>query len=483
MKYKNKRQSGGDMNVDTDFIHCYESNLKKIQNAIRTYSGKHTINVDKAREFIENQTSQIRQQAAKHLVDNTIYITLQEVFDIVGNLITTLYSKIGDAETIYLYSGKPEKSFYFLSVIALYYIRQKGLKEPIFIKQLNSDLFTNAEQSPIIILDDVSYSGAQMSNMLNAIYNKYVVQQQMSPPNIYVALIALNENSKYKLSNIQLKSYEEIPSPFQLIYLEERCYKPLISILGIEHYFYVLLLFSPWTISDMTPYVSIYLDHKLADDNSTFTTTLLYGQIPPSSIDISTRYQYISEMISPYMSGVFDTTEKHRLISELDNAYKIDSNVNYSELLRHFMKEDNPIRQVSEITFSPFINGCNQDNRLLENIKDPQISQLDYFIFMVSKDCLSKNTKKCVVLNSHDDMFQYLIEKGLYDDDEEIFTENGEKVISIHDKITSIKCPESWYKKGEFAMTCTSSVGGRKTKRRNYKTSKRRNHKKTKRRN
>lgn len=475
MKNKNIRQYGGNINSDSEFINCYESNLNKIQSAIQKYSGKHTIDIQKAREFIDNQTSPVRREAAKNLIDNTIYITLQEVFDIVGKLIDKVYSQLNNTDTIYLYSGKPEKSFYFLCVIALYHIRQKGLKEPIFIKKLDNDLFLNIKDSPIIILDDVSYSGSQLSDMLNSIYNKCVVQQKMLPPNIYIALIALNENSKYKLSNIVLKSYQEIQSPFKLIYLEDRCYKPIISIIGIEKYFNVLLLFSPWTIGDYTPYVSIYLDHKMADDNSTFTTTLLYGQIPPSSIDITTMYEYISETMGRGV-GVLDPREKTKIISQLDDKYKYDDGyVNYTALLNKFISQDKPDNSTTqnEIRFSPFINSCNQNPILLENIRDSEIIHLDYFIFMLSKDCFGIKPKKCVVNNSNHLFLDYLSKKGLYDEDDEILTEDAKMLIPIHTKITRFKCPESWYKKGEFAMTCTNFIGGnKKTKNRKYEKSK-----------
>ena len=112
MKHKNIRQNGGNI-TDNDFVNCYEVNLRKIQNAIQTYSGKHTINMDKAREFIENQTSPIRQEAAKHLVDNTIYITLQEVFDIVGKLIDKVYSQIGDAASALITEKIERQQFFF----------------------------------------------------------------------------------------------------------------------------------------------------------------------------------------------------------------------------------------------------------------------------------------------------------------------------------------------------------------------------------
>jgi hypothetical protein len=69
------------------FLRCYKKNLGKVQSAIRKYSGIHTINKDAARTFIDSQLSEIRRQAAKDLIDNTVYITLEEVSSIVEQLI------------------------------------------------------------------------------------------------------------------------------------------------------------------------------------------------------------------------------------------------------------------------------------------------------------------------------------------------------------------------------------------------------------
>ena len=50
------------------------------------------------------------------------------------------------------------------------------------------------------------------------------------------------------------------------------------------------LLFSTFSAINYVPYVSIYLDHKLADEVSTFTTTLLYGQVIPNNASLNNLY-------------------------------------------------------------------------------------------------------------------------------------------------------------------------------------------------
>jgi hypothetical protein len=472
-KFRNKSnkikfyQKGGNNFIDSDFERNYEENLRKVMEAITEYSGKHSIDRTSADKFISSQASPIRIEAAKNLIDNTIYISLQEVYDIIGELIDKFYSQISGTDTIYLYTGKPEKSFYFLCVIALKHIREKGLKQPIFIKNITEEFFTEARNSPIIILDDVSYSGAQLSNWLSGIYlslDKKGIQQ----PNIYVLLVALNDNSKFKLSHI-IKGSEQIISPFKLIYLDERCYQPIISKIGIEKYFYMLLLFSPWTVNASTPYVSIYLDHKLADDNSTFTTTLLYGQIPPSNLDYRTFFAN-----EPFVGrvGVFDEDEKRRLISELDSKYISQyGNIKYDELLKNLINDVKTEPIMHEISFYPFINLCKNNPVLLENIASPEIKNFDYFVFMLPDNCLNSelNTEECI-LGASTHLLSYLEDKGWYKFEELVLqgpvqrntrrpmrnfselTEAGKELIPIHKKITSFKCPISWYKNGQFRM-------------------------------
>ena len=143
-KYKTKRNVLGKAGVyDTLFLKGYDNNLEKVQNAIREYSGTHTIDRTIAERFIDRQISDVRKQAARDLIENTIYITLEEVSHIIEQLIIKLYTEnnLNSAEFIYIYTGKPSKSFYFISILALYYIRLHGFKEPThFITSFTNDV-------------------------------------------------------------------------------------------------------------------------------------------------------------------------------------------------------------------------------------------------------------------------------------------------------------------------------------------------------
>jgi hypothetical protein len=506
-KSKKIKQKGGNTYIDTDFLRCYDDNLRKVMSAIEEYSGKHSIDTVLANEFIENQTSPIRREAAKNLIDNTIYITLQEVYDIIGNLIDIVYPNFNSNDTIYLYSGMPEKSGYFFSVIALNHIRKKGYKEPIFLKKLTDECFDNISDSPIIILDDVSYSGSQLSEQLKSIYysRMYIKESPNYPPNIYILLVALNDISKKMLSEvpssknitsskIYIDPYKE--SPFKLIYLEDRLYKSLISILGIEKFIYLKMLFAPWLCLDdnalCLPPVSLYLDSKIADPVSTFTTTLIYGQIPPSNVDFSFFIKVIHD--GGLKGKLYDIPQelKTRLLNELSAEFKSE-NSNSSDFLiekiiKNFIKLDVQDKPSNEILFKPFINTCNSNPSLIEIIEDESIKKLNYLIFMLPQDCFTK--KNCSIdFAAIEDYIIYLKENGYFVSKDYEVKDNTGKIskkpritthdgnlptMEIHKKITSVKCPISWYKKGPFKMECTSLVGGKKNK-----TKRRSNRKKT----
>lgn len=453
-KLKTKIKKGGGIVFDNNFLSCYDNNLEKIQNAISKFSGKHSIDKIMANKFIENQLSTIRKQSAKDLIDNTIYITLQEISEIIEKLVIQLYNdnNLNSESNIYLYSGNSNKSFYFMSVLMLYYIKKHNFKEPTyFVSELNDELFDIIGDDKLIIIDDVTYSGTQLSTLLNNIYFNRVVKNKKTVPNIYVLLIALNNFSKAKLSRVPIKrtrtglDIDYVVSPFKLLFLSERLYEPLIIKLGIERYFNLNLFFTPYTES--TPYVSLYLDHKLADEASTYKTALLYGPIVPSNYnysDLLEKADFIYDILPS--SSLLKSDELNTLIgnfnSENNTKFKSFGPSVIELLLNKLIANDIFDNSQPYIRFMPFINGCNKNNILLENISNEEIVNLDYRLFIAPKDCLA-SANECVVTNEF--ILEYL---------NELFSENN-KSIQIHNKINSFICPISWYKNGEFKMTCT----------------------------
>jgi hypothetical protein len=474
-----KMLSGYDMN----FMKYYDKNVKKVKLAIKTYSGKHAIDKKIAEEFISSQTSSIRRQAAKDLIDNTIYITLEEIDNIIHQLVRKLYNEyktdIKDpTKKIYLYCGKIEKSSYFLSVLAMKYINKYHYKKPYrFIENLTIEILDEIGNNPLIIIDDVSYSGSQLYKMLHATYADMVLLHKKEPPNIYILLAALNTVSKEKLSVVPTTGklnkkktayivetlYDYIPSPFKLLYLDERLYQPIIYTLGIERYLNMLLFFSPYTADHFVPHVSIYLDHKLADLVSTFTTTLLYGPVIPSTVNYNKFKDAVGDYVFDVYIGNYDIIKMNKLVIDFNEENNTSFTSNEINRLLDYsfdklIKNDKPDSYVSQLTFKPFINTCNSNPKLLQNMNDPEIINFDYFLFTIPEGCLEN--KDCQIsyanIRGYAQDAGLLIEKEaktLKDSGTERVPEKFDNALRINNKINSIRCPIAWYKKGECEMS------------------------------
>jgi len=462
------------IDIDMNFINSFEKNIMKINNAIQQYSGKHKINDQRAETFINSQLSPLRRELAQLFIENTIYISLDKIYFIVEQLIIKLYNEynLNDKHIIYFYSGNANKSFYFLNVIALFFIRKHNFKEPIFLKNINNTILTDETNPPIIILDDVSYSGSQLSTMINNMYYTTVITNKKAiPPNIYILLCALNDFSKYKLSNVPIKklgsTYSEfIPSPFKLIYLEENLYTPLIVKLGIEKYVFLNLLFSFWTTDSFTPYVSLYLDHKIADEVSTYTSALMYGPIPPKQIDFN---YFLENDIFAFASKIEEGIDSKSLFNEFNEMNQTNfsnTSTDMKKLLPFLVKKfekldiiDSPYyNNNNNIQFQPFIESCYENKNILNITENPSIQEMNYIMFLIPSDCFPRN-KNCPI-----DYF--------FDDDELLSFFNGDSNKMNETKnniklITSVKCPFSWYKKGNLALN--NEVGGGTKKRFNIK--------------
>lgn len=485
-KIKNTRKyKGGNLN---NFLQCYEKNLEKVELAIREYNGIHALNEENKINFINNQYSEIRRRAAKDLVDNTIYITLNEVDQIIENLIDNFYSMInenGDInKDIYMFSGKPDKSFYFLCVLALKHIKRKGYKEPIkYFSTINNQILGEIGDNPLIILDDVSYSGSQLSKMLNDIfYNSYI--NKLTIPNIYVMLIAVNKISYSKLLEVPIEksrsgvNLKYTKTPFKIIVLEDKIYNPLISTIGLERYFYINLFFSIFTVN--LPNISIYLDHKLADDVSTYKKPLMYGPIVPtnynyeiiinniqydfitSKIDNETLIKLIDdfnndngEEIERFKSTLKPTSSTYKSIE--DNKIKkqisvyslssIVSNILINKLKREHMDIPTDI-DTNAIRFYPLINNCLNTDDITRNINDSEIQHYDYLLFMIPEGCFDGSSDNCA---ANLELINETLEIYLQD----ISKSDRERLKYISDTINNIaSCPTSWYKNGNFKMDC-----------------------------
>ena len=100
--------------IHTTFLSTYSVNIAKIKEALKE-SGKHGFHSD-VNKFIDGQISPIRRQAARDLIENTKYITLQETFHIVEELIHRVYARIDTTQEVFYIVAKTKNHFIFLHV-------------------------------------------------------------------------------------------------------------------------------------------------------------------------------------------------------------------------------------------------------------------------------------------------------------------------------------------------------------------------------
>lgn len=433
-----KRARGKRSMFDITFLSDYDYNISQVLEQL-SESGKHSIDPGLSRDFIENQISPARRQAARDLIENTIYITMDEIANVLEELILELYAKnnnFTDSPDIYLMTQNPSKSSYYLSVLALYFIRKHNLREPtryVALARVSEELSDIINNNPLIYIDDMSYSGSQLSSFLDEAHGIRITQNK-PPLNITCLLISASQraidrlvtvpDTKKNKTTIILDKIWRLPSPFNIIIKPERIYEELIYKLGYERYVNLRLFFSPWT-SD-TPQVLAYLDNKLADEVSTFKKALLYGPIIPNTYTLSIFKDHlktpskkgpswpdfefsfrITEMISKNtVLHNRNESKRIRLFENVTDKYpdlKTKLNINIKKPNEIIHKEqpifeyilnkiiDNDIidqEGPSDIRFIPFINTCNRTPKLLDIVNDPRVQKFDYGMFMIPKNCL-----------------------------------------------------------------------------------------------
>jgi hypothetical protein len=153
-----------------NFLDLYDEYLEKILYAVNNYSGKHSINKEKAEEWINSQPFPEAQEAARNIIKHTKYITLKEVYNNIENLVINQYKTLVEKnenleKKIVMIVGKPEKSFFFISVLAVYFMKKHNLRIPDEFHSTFIDFNTN-KTDIIICFDDMSYTGSQMGEML-----------------------------------------------------------------------------------------------------------------------------------------------------------------------------------------------------------------------------------------------------------------------------------------------------------------------------
>jgi hypothetical protein len=449
------------MEIDNDFFELHDNMIKRILND-KKKSGKFKLNKKNVEKFILGQCSNIRRQAAKDLIDTTIYLSFDDIFKKIEERVDELNKQLNTSEKkIAMYVGDNTKSGYFISHIAFYFIKKKypNLIPYIFIKSFSQEMLL--EDHNIIIFDDVSYSGSQISTTMNTIYYDICIIKKRPPPSIYICLLATSKTSYQKLSKVPTKKIgrrgifdDYIQSPFKIISGE--VLPSLYDKLGLDRTFYLFIFFSPFLLTSLKPVISLYMDIKIADSLSTFKFALQYGPIIPSNyikdnidileiVDISINDNDY-ELIHDFNSQKPSFKNKGEIS---DHIYKLIKDLLNEEIDKEI---DHPI-------YLPLITNCQENvNAKLKKYKK---FFNNYMYCTVPDKWINHDSGLSIDRDSFETMIQ---SKGFDFDEYKKFTKEISDVNTI--------CPQPLYKSDKYTKKIKLSRSHNSSKSRSHNSSK-----------
>jgi hypothetical protein len=321
--------------------------------------------------------------------------------------------------------GPKTKSSYFVAILCYYYAEKAGYRLPDAILSENFT-YEECKDSTVFFLDDMSYSGSQIKQLLHKIYvhaareNPAHVNKRRPvnmnkiealPVDIRTGLCVITERARNELKTFRFnasnmgRAYAKnrVPNPYP-IYAAE-VIPDLEKLVGAQQYTDCLIYFNPFRDSSCM----CYFDHKLADGNSTFLNVLRFGVVPPTNINYRFIYGHEARGWSKYRPYYNQTEE------ECD-------------------------KEIQQTKFIPFLKGCSTIDPAFRE----KLEALPYHIFMMS--------------SAGPDEDGVNMEYGFYDINISKNTDLYEYKNSVE-----LRCPHSWYKNHYF-------TGGGKTKRRRRKS-------------
>lgn len=340
--------------LSNQYYENYNKNIDKIIEYRESISGIFSINSESARRWIKSQLTERRRKAAKLLVKNTHYITLNVLFEDIRNCVVSIYKALDLNRDIYMYTGDKKSSYYFVGMIALYFIKLLKYKEPICIPNIRPNI-------QIMMFDDCMYTGGQFGLILS--------YSQRENSIIHVGLSCICIEAINKIENLR-----QDDKSIKIFTYQQRLFD-LLDNLSMKEFFDLTYYFSPYLYGNTRE--SLYFDHKIADAVSTFMKILNFGPILP------TKLNYDRDQLED--SLVFDTDE----INGIMTKEEFDSY--YNEML----EEEKTIKEnVVELKCIPFINNCDKiDRSMIEN--------LPYAAFQSRVDQYSGDGRKIYSQYSH----------------------------------------------------------------------------------
>ncbi len=300
----------------------------------------HSINSKKLIEWLKRSDREIR-PIAKEFIDKTIYISYRKfksvLYKCVNELLKHLKSK--DKNVLQFFITDDDVSYkYKSSYWIISHIQEYMEKYPEFSITVVDDKKKLDFSNTIIITDDASYSGSQISGIINDNFfdtkdcNIYLLIPFISNTALDVIINGFNENNNMNgIINYSSKS------TFIM--------RPIYEIMDKDN---IVKLFKYYTKegSNIREY-PIYFDHKVADNYSSFPLIYTYGIVPNEKnkdIIVNSKSKGI-----PF-KNIFDSLDRVVFLNNCDNTYKYDINpaCPIPPYKAHFIKLKSPSSTLSK---------------------------------------------------------------------------------------------------------------------------------------
>jgi hypothetical protein len=261
----------------------------------------YTIDHEKAHEWVHSQKSPHRQLLAQKLLENIRYIPHTELLDSIRICVHKVYlSLVSGAPITFLIPKNTNKSNFYISLLFLHFWQEAGYPIDFIIRNTSIQyLYGN-----IIDVDDMAYSGNQTSSILGSIYRTFM--NELLDKIIDKCKIDTDEDFRKAWKYMPRYIPETHLQKHKVNYIVTRIYMSEYSFnnyMSPEYLSFPIRLVTAHVIPFMpdidstmrdeirrlfkvseNSHVSVYFNHKVANNASTFLYPLALGIVPESQM-------------------------------------------------------------------------------------------------------------------------------------------------------------------------------------------------------
>jgi hypothetical protein len=265
------------------------------------HANEHTIDPEKAAEWIARQHTPERQRLAQILLENIQYIPHKQILHALRYCVYKVKRQIieeGRLENpIILITGRVYKSNYYISLLFAHFWLQAGMRIDCVTEKYGLD--TLEMTGTILDVDDMAYSGNQtrvtLSSVGKMVFNSYrnhiknvlgenkdFQETYMFIPRLAIESMLESKGLRYFVIRAFMSEHsvheitkDGICLPMQLV-----TYRVIPYLAGVSEQDKLKLE----KLFNRDAYTTVYLDHKVADTASTFLLPITFGVVPKTPL-------------------------------------------------------------------------------------------------------------------------------------------------------------------------------------------------------